>query len=393
MKILMINVVCGIRSTGRICTDLAQALELQGHEVKIAYGRENVPNQYQKYAIRIGTDLDVKVHGLKARLLDDAGFGSKKATEQFIEWIKEYNPDVIHLHNIHGYYINVEVLFKYLRKCGKKIIWTLHDCWSFTGHCVYCQMDQCEKWKYGCSACPVYRTEYPVSFTDNSKKNWIIKKDLFCGINDVTLITPSQWLANKVQKSYLSEYPVTVINNGIDTSIFMPIDSDVKERNKIDDRKIVLGVASVWDRRKGVDDFIKISKKLPKQYIVVLIGLTAKQINSLPENVLGIQKSNSSRELAEWYSAADVFVNPTYEDNYPTTNLEAIACGTSVITYNTGGSVESANGAVVEKGNTDGIVKHILGGEFPKKVSIDLSISKMCERYLDIYENCSSLHV
>lgn len=395
MKILMINVVCGIRSTGRICTDLAAVLESQGHEVKIAYGRENVPEQFQKYAVRIGAELDVKLHGLKARLLDGAGFGSKRATEKFIEWVKEYNPDVIHLHNIHGYYINVEVLFAYLKSCGKKIVWTLHDCWAFTGHCVYCQMDQCEKWKDGCSDCPVHKTEYPISFTDKSKSNWEKKKDIFSGIKDVTLITPSEWLANKVRKSYMSEYPVTVINNGIDTSIFMPIDSDVKDRNGIADKKVVLSVASVWDRRKGLDDLIKISKEMPEQYKAVLIGLTDEQIDGLPDNVLGIQKTNSPCELAEWYSAADVFVNPTYEDNYPTTNLEAIACGTPVITYKTGGSVESADlfGVVVEKGNTGGIIDHILNGKWPKTASTDLSISKMCERYLDIYENCSSLYV
>lgn len=154
MKVLMINVVCGIRSTGRICTDLAAALEKQGHEVKIAYGRENVPEQFQKYAVRIGSDLDVKLHGIKARLFDRAGFGSKKATKKFIGWVKEYDPDVIHLHNIHGYYINIEVLFDYLRTCGKKIIWTLHDCWSFTGHCVYFDYVDCDKWKTGCFDCP-----------------------------------------------------------------------------------------------------------------------------------------------------------------------------------------------------------------------------------------------
>mgnify|MGYP000231854880 FL=1 len=164
MKVLMINVVCGIRSTGRICTDLAIALEKQGHEVRIAYGRETVPEQFQKYAVRIGTDLDVKLHGIKARLFDRAGFGSRKATEKFIEWVKKYDPDIIHLHNIHGYYIDVERLFKYLRTCGKKIIWTLHDCWSFTGHCVYFDYIVCDKWKNGCFYCPQKK--------GISSKNW-----------------------------------------------------------------------------------------------------------------------------------------------------------------------------------------------------------------------------
>ena len=230
MKVLMINVVCGIRSTGRICTDLATALETQGHEVKIAYGRENVPEQFRKYAVRIGSDLDVKLHGVKARLLDGAGFGSKKVTKQFIEWIKEYDPDVIHLHNIHGYYINVEVLFKYLKTCGKKIIWTLHDCWSFTGHCVYFDYVGCDKWKTGCSDCP-QKKEYPARVgPDMSKSNYSVKKNLFTGILNMTLVTPSQWLANLIHDSYMKEYPVKVIYNGVDTEIFKPSVSSVKEK-------------------------------------------------------------------------------------------------------------------------------------------------------------------
>ncbi|WP_207640375.1 glycosyltransferase [Ruminococcus albus] len=180
MKILMINVVCGIRSTGRICTDLADALTEQGHTVKIAYGRETVPEKYQKYAIRIGNDLDVKLHGVRARLLDECGFGSKRATIKFIEWVKKYDPDVIHLHNIHGYYINVEVLFDYLRSCGKKIIWTLHDCWAFTGHSALCDGINCEKWEKGCSNCPNLK-EYPKSLFDYSKNNWIKKEKFFSG--------------------------------------------------------------------------------------------------------------------------------------------------------------------------------------------------------------------
>lgn len=175
MKVLMINVVCGIRSTGRICTDLATALEAQGHEVRIAYGRENVPEQFQKYAVRIGTDLDVKLHGVKARLIDGCGFGSKRATEKFIEWVKDYDPDVVHLHNIHGYYINVEVLFSYLKTYHKRIIWTLHDCWAFTGHCVYFEYANCNHWMNGCHNCP-QKKEYPKTIIDRSKANWGLKK-------------------------------------------------------------------------------------------------------------------------------------------------------------------------------------------------------------------------
>ena len=230
MKVLMINSVCGIRSTGRICTDIASELEAQGHQVKIAYGRENVPEQFKKYAVRIGNDLDVRLHGIKARLLDGSGFGSKTATEQFIKWVKEYDPDIIHLHNIHGYYINVRVLFDYLKICGKKIIWTLHDCWSFTGHCVYFDYINCEKWKYGCEHC-LQKSQYPVRIgPDMSKQNYALKKKLFGEIPNMTLVAPSKWLADLIPESYMKEYPTKVIYNGVDTETFKPTNSNFKEK-------------------------------------------------------------------------------------------------------------------------------------------------------------------
>lgn len=354
MKILMINSVCGIRSTGRICTDLADALTEQGHTVKIAYGREEVPEKYKKYAYRIGTNLDVKLHGLKARLLDAAGFGSKRATIKFIEWVKKYDPDVIHLHNIHGYYINVEVLFDYLRTCGKKIIWTLHDCWAFTGHAAYCEAANCTRWKTACCNCPK-RNDYPISFFDNSKRNWEKKRSIFTNIPNLQIVTPSNWLARLVKQSFICEYPVSVIHNGIDTSIFKPVDSsELRKKLDIGNKKVILGVAAVWDQRKGLDDFIKLHDLIDKnEYQIILVGLKQKQINNIPAGTIGISRTNSVQDLVEYYSLAYAFVNPTYEDNYPTTNLEAIACGTPVITYDTGGSGESANwfGGIVNQGN------------------------------------------
>lgn len=341
MKILIINVVCGIRSTGRICTDLAEALTAQGHTVKIAYGREEVPEKYQKYAVRIGFDFDVKLHGLRSRLFDDTGFGSGKATEKFIEWVKKYDPDVIHLHNIHGYYINIGILFRYLAEAKKRVIWTLHDCWAFTGHCSYFTFVDCNKWKTGCSNCQ-QKTSYPASFfADRSEENWKQKKQLFTSIEDMTLVTPSHWLAELVKQSFLSEYPIKVIRNGIDTSVFKPTPSSFREKHDLQDKKIILGVASIWDKRKGLDDFIRLSDMLDNTYKIVLVGLSQKQMKIIPDKILGITRTNSTKELAEIYTAADVFINPTYEDNYPTVNLEAQACGTPVITYDTGGSPES----------------------------------------------------
>ena len=311
MKILMINVVCGIRSTGRICTDLASELEERGHKVKIAYGRGEIPKQFEKYAIRIGSDFDVKLHAVKSRLLDSTGFGSKRSTEKFIEWVKEYNPDVIHLHNIHGYYINIEVLFDYLKICGKKIIWTLHDCWSFTGHCAYFDFVGCDKWKVGCDHCP-QKSEYPARIgPDMSKKNYKRKKMLFTGVNNMILVTPSEWLADLVSMSYMKEYDTKVIHNGVDTNIFRHIETNIKERYNCHGKKIVLGVAAVWDNRKGLSTFIELSKYLEEIYQIILVGLSKRQIKSLPKNIIGIERTNSVQELVELYNASYVFVNPT----------------------------------------------------------------------------------
>lgn len=360
MKVLMINVVCGIRSTGRICTDLAKSLKAQGHEVKIAYGREDVPEQFQKYAVRIGTDLDVKLHGLRARLLDGAGFGSRGATVKFIQWVKEYDPDVIHLHNIHGYYINVEVLFDYLRTCGKKIIWTLHDCWAFTGHSAYCDAVQCEKWEKGCYQCPQIG-EYPKSIVDRSKQNWNKKRRVFSAIPNLAIISPSHWLAGLVKKSFLKEYTVQVIHNGIDTNQFKPLKSDFREYYGIQNQFILLGVATSWDDMKGYSEFIELSKRLDSTYKVVLVGLTEEQMENIPQNILGIKRTASVKELAYIYNAADVFLNLSYCENYPTVNLEARACGTPVITYMTGGSPESAgkSSIIVPRGDINKIIDAI----------------------------------
>lgn len=388
MKVLMINVVCGIRSTGRICTDLAVALEGQGHEVKIAYGRENVPEQFQKYAVRIGSELDTKIHGVKARLLDGAGFGSKRVTKNFIKWVKEYNPDVIHLHNIHGYYINVQVLFNYLKTCGKKIIWTLHDCWAFTGHSAYCEAVGCEKWKTGCEKCPQIK-EYPKSYLDNSKKNWKKKKSLFSNIPNITIVTPSKWLASLVRESYLKEYPVDIIHNGIDTSQFKPLPNDFKQYYGLENKVMLLGVATAWNDMKGLSDFIKLSELLDESYKIVLVGVTTEQKNTLPKRILGIERTASVKELAQIYSAADVFLNLSYCENYPTVNLEARACGLPIITYKVAGSLESAGkqSVVVPKGELKAIISVLKNKKYCEKTNNKEVLDKeeMKHRYLDSF--------
>ncbi len=385
MKILMINVVCGIRSTGRICTDIADALTEQGHEVKIAYGRESVPDKYQKYAVRIGSEFGVNMHGVKARLFDESGFGSKLDTIKLVRWIKEYDPEVIHLHNLHGYYINIEVLFDYLRVCGKKVIWTLHDCWSFTGHCAYFDFAGCDNWKTGCLSCS-QRRDYPGSYVSRAGKNWLKKKRILNGVPNMTIVTPSRWLADIVKQSYLSRYRVAVINNGVVTSVFTHTESDIKYRYGIAGKKIVLGVAAVWDKRKGLNYMVEAAEKLGGDYQVVIIGVTEEQKSTLPESVIGILRTNSIEELVQWYSAAEVFINPTLEDNYPTTNLEAIACGTPVVTFSTGGSPESAQiyGATVEKGDIDGMCSAIRSMNFTRSKDVP-TVSDMVNEYIGLY--------
>lgn len=332
MKILMINVVCGIRSTGRICTDLATALEAEGHEVKIAYGRENVPKQYQKYAIRIGTNLGTKLHGVEARLNDAAGFGSRLATRAFIRWVKEYDPDIIYLHNLHGYYINIEILFDYLKTCGKQIIWTLHDCWAFTGHCTHFTVAGCNQWKTKCQKC-CQKGEYPKSILlDRCADNFQRKKAAFTGVSGMKLITPSHWLADLVKQSYLKEYPVEVVYNSVDENVFRPTSSDFRQRYGLVEKRIVLGVANVWDERKGLDDFYSLSEILDDRYKIVLVGQIQNK-KKIPKNILVLPRTNSTRELAEIYTAADVFVNPSKEETFGLTSYEASLCGTSVIVY------------------------------------------------------------
>ncbi len=384
----MINVVCGIRSTGRICTDLADELSKEGHIVKIAYGRESVPNEYKKYAVRIGSELDVMMHGIKARLSDSCGFGSYTATKKFIEWVKVFNPDAIHLHNLHGYYINIELLFDYLRSYEKKIIWTLHDCWAFTGHSVYCDTRNCTKWKEGCNCCPLKKS-YPASLVDKSKKNWIRKKQAFSNISNLTIVTPSNWLADMFKESFISNYPLEIIRNGIDTSIFRPIRSDFKDKYGLNDKYVLLGVATAWDEMKGMTDYFKLANLLGEQYQIVLVGLTQKQKKHIPQNILGIERTNNVDELVEIYSGADLFLNLSYCENYPTVNLEALACGIPVLTYNSGGSAESAiGGIVVERGNIVRVAEEVENYKKNiKNTRVDVDKFKISHAYtLELYK-------
>ena len=362
MKVLQINSVCGVGSTGRIVTDIDSKLRKNNIESYFAYGRDTSVNN--DHTLRIGSKLDCYVHAGLTRLFDThVLWGSWRATSNFIKQIKNINPDIIHLHNLHGYYINIKILFDYLKDTGKPVVWTLHDCWSFTGHCAHFTYIQCDKWREECHKCP-QKKSYPASiFIDNSKRNYHLKKEIFNSLKNMTIVTPSKWLADLVRKSFLSKYSVKVINNGIDADVFKPVaDESVLEKYKIGHKFNILGVASIWSERKGLRYFIELSGMIDDDCEILLVGLDKKQIKKLPSKIIGIKRISNINELVQIYSLADVFINPTLEDNFPTVNIEALACGTPVITFNTGGSSEIMDdncGYVVEKGNISEIKKYI----------------------------------
>ncbi len=390
MKILQINSVCGIRSTGRICTDIAELLCENGHQCRIAYGRNTAPDEYLKYAYRIGGELDAILHAASARLFDNSGYCSKMATRRFVKWAESYEFDIVHLHNIHGYYINIQVLFDYLKRAGKPIVWTLHDCWAFTGHCAHYESVGCEKWRIGgCGKCP-QKTAYPKSiFLDNSKRNFENKKRLYGLQEKLTVVTPSHWLGEQVKQSMLCGCEITVINNGVDKAVFKPRKSNFRLRYGLENKKVILAAASVWTREKGVDDIMALSEMIDDVCRIVMVGVSERQMRRMPKNIVGIGGTDSGEQMAEIYSAADVFVNPTYEDTYPTVNLEAQACGTPVVTYRTGGSAECVPvNHVAEKGCVGELwqrIKQVLNGADELFEPSDRETYAM--RYMELYED------
>lgn len=360
MKYLFINSVYGVRSTGKIVAEECHKLQNEGHECMAAFGRETIADPSVQQ-IQIGKRADYLVHAVLSRFFDLHGFCSKRATKKFLCAVEKYSPDVIWLHNLHGYYINIELLFEWIKKHPEiQVYWTLHDCWAFTGHCAYFTMAKCDQWKSGCDRCPQLKS-YPKTIgLGRTKTNYIRKRNAFTGVQNLVLITPSQWLANLTRDSYLADYQVRVVHNTINRDVFKPMPSNFREKYNVQDKYIVLGVAVGWEGSKGLPDILKIRQQLPPQYLIVLVGASEKQARSFPEGILGIEKTANQVELAEIYSAADVFINPTHQDNYPTVNLEAAACGTPVITYNVGGSPESVpENNVIPEDDIEGFVSRI----------------------------------
>lgn len=360
-KLLLINTTLNIGSTGRIVEQIASMASMNGIECFIAHGGRYV-GKSNFNAIKISSKLDNYIHAIEGEYLGRHGLGSYLSTTKFVELIRELNPDIIHLHNIHGYYLNYKVLLEYLSTVNIPIVWTLHDCWTFTGHCTHFDNVGCDKWKTGCELCPQLMAQYKSRLFDKTDYNYMLKRNLYKNLTNVTLVPVSYWLSQFIPDSILSQFNVKVIQNGIDLNVFKPTPNKIREKFNIPSNKtIVLGVlGSGFGLEKGKKEFVELAKYDDIQ--IILLGLTNKDSKGIPDNVIKLGRTSSQIELAEFYSAADIFLNPTYNDTFPTTNIEAMACGTPTIACRTGGCceiVDDSTGILVSKGDFNELLKAI----------------------------------
>lgn len=374
-KLLQINPVLRTStSTGRIMKEIGELAMANGWESYVAYskGRDGLPGS-TSIPVPVGNKASVAWHGLQTRILDRHGLGSVLATKRFIEDIRRIRPDIIHIHNIHGYFLNYRILFDFLSHSGIQVIWTVHDCWLYTGHCYHYMYAGCDRWKTGCGHCP-QRWKFPRSLlADRSARNFRDKRDAFCSMPEdrLTIVPVSDWMRSEMSESFLKDYRFQVIHNGIDTDVFSPqpaLESEVRRCYGLGDRHVILGIASIWSEEKGLNDFVEMAARLDSDEVIVLVGMDRKQLDDvlsrygrtvLGDRMVAVKRTADVHQLAGLYSTADVFVNPTWQDNYPTVNLEAISCGTPVVTYRTGGSIEAVagdTGFVVEQGDIEGLV-------------------------------------
>lgn len=361
--LLQINTVVNWGSTGRIVEEIGKTVISAGWESYIIYGRNGRCSD--STLIKVGTGFDLKIHGLQTRLFDRHGLASSTATLVLIDSIKKINPTIIHLHNIHGYYLNYPILFNYLSESKIPVVWSLHDCWAFTGHCVHFSYVGCLRWQTGCFNCP-QKGNYPSSLLlDRSSKNYVEKKNRFNSLNKLTLVPVSDWLKGLVRDSFLSKHAIQRIYNGVDTMIFS-IDNEAantaRRKYALRDEIILLGVASVWEERKGLSDYIKLSNKLSNKFKIILVGLSHSQLKSLPDELLGLPRTESIAELVDLYNAADIVLNLSYEETFGLTTVEGFACGTPSIVYNCTASPElitNETGMIVEQGNFEMLLNAI----------------------------------
>lgn len=396
MRVYQINVVCGSGSTGRIATELSHAIQEHGGVSRIAYGRGECTAEGID-CIKIAFKADTYIHAFLTRMTDRHGLYSKKATQRLVHDIESYTPDIIHLHNLHGYYLNYERLFGFLKTYDRPVVWTMHDCWAFTGHCAHYDAAKCGKWKEGCCQCPILYSYPATLYGGNVHDNYERKKKCFTSVPKMTIVTPSRWLKDQISQSFLKDLKCITIPNGINLKQFKPRESNLRQRMQCEGKILILGVTSVWTRNKGLEDFIQLRQMLDSRYVICMVGLTGKQIRKLPDGIIGKAKTESVEELAQYYSAADVFLNLTYEDTFPTVNIEALACGTPVITYRTGGSAEiivSDCGSIVDKGNLAAVceqIEKLCGHEKIKsaceKRAKEFCDQENCEKYVALYND------
>lgn len=382
MKIYFVNSVLDYGSTGKIVRDLASQLLVEGHEVRMAYGRKDVKDSNHTFSLVSSTSFIY--HYLMSRCFDRHGLHSTFQTKKLIRDIEDFNPDTIHIHNLHGYYLNVPLFLEAIKKMNKKVIITLHDAWLVSGSNAYFDFDGCAIWNNGCVVSNNPKSYPRADLFLRQAKNFAWKENAFKGFSNLTFISPSIWLKDLIQTTFLKKYPIAVVNNGIDTSVFYERkDSPLKEEYK--DKKVILAVASVWEARKGLADIIKLSKLLDESYQIIIIGLSDKQLADLPNKIIGIKRTNDANQLAEYYSIAHAYINPTYEDNYPTTNLEARACNANIVAYDTGGNKEIKDAIIVEQGNVEAMAKAIIALEGKIINKVDYSKEKFIKEMLEYY--------
>lgn len=374
--LIQIDSCLGKGSTGRITESIGLIMKRLGWDCYVVHG-DRYAGETKLESMKTVSRVQEYLHALGSILFDRHGLFSSSQTRRIMEKVRDMKPDIIQLHCVHGYYINYEILFEFLHEMNVPVVWTFHDCWAFTGHCAHFDFAGCDKWKTGCYACELLK-EYPRSvFIDNSKDNWLRKRKSFTSVDKLHIVAVSKWLSDIVGHSFMQKYPIEVIHNGIDLSVFKRVDNNIREQYGISsDETLVLGVATAWGKDKGLNDFVRLSQEPAIK--VVLVGVSEEVRKLLPENIIAVSRTESQQKLAEFYSAADMLVNPTYNDSFPTVNLEALACGTPVVTYRTGGSPEAIDdetGAVVEKGDYAGLLSHIR--KFAQ-TSYKSSYSKVC---------------
>ena len=387
-NLIQINISANFGSTGKITEQIAAEATARGCKCYQVYSYGN-PSKLE--LIPTGGKLNRLLHYAEQRIFDDEGLASRLVTRKVIRQIRQIGPDVIQLHNIHDHYLNYRILFEYLNKSGIPVVWTFHDSWGITGHCFHPVPANCSRWKEeGCHDCPL-RHKYPNNLLDRSTKNFELKRRLFSACENLTIVGCSEWQANFVRQSFLKDKTIKVIHNGIDINKFKPSSSE-RSGGKFK----ILGVALPWVKEKGIDDFFRLRATLSQdEYEIIMVGLTKEQLATLPAGIRGIERTQNVEELVALYNEADVLLNTTYADNYPTVNLEAMACGTPVITYRTGGSPEAVDentGIVVEQGDFDGLCGAIEEIRGNGKVHYSAACRDRAERLFD-KEKCFKEYV